>query len=244
MEIAPGVYSLTEPMKSVLRNGFYVHAFLIDYSGELTLIDTLQKTNAASILEAIERINRRPQDLKHILMTHGHRSHLGGLAALRQLSGATVYSHEWEADIIAGDRMAQAVTLRPQRYLVTWFAQAGVSLARHPPCPVDVIVHDGDRVGPVQVVHTPGHSPGHLAFYWPERRILFAGDAVATWPEFWAGWRGFVLNARQNRESVHRMAELEPEIIAVGHGDPITRNGPERMQALANQIDREARERG
>jgi glyoxylase-like metal-dependent hydrolase (beta-lactamase superfamily II) len=242
MEIAPGVYSLTEPVRGALRNGFYVHAFLIDYSGELTLVDTLQRTDAASVLAAIEQIDKTIADLKHIVMTHGHRSHLGGLAALKQMSGATVYAHEWEADIISGDRKAQAVTLRPQWPVITWFAQAGVTLAKHPPCAVDVALRDGDYVGPLQVVHTPGHSPGHLAFHWPEQRLLIAGDAVATWPEFWAGWRGFVLNAKHNRESTHRMAELEPEIVGVGHGEPITQAGAERMGALAKQIDREARQ--
>lgn len=44
--------------------------------------------------------------LKHILLTHAHRSHLGRLAELKRMSGATVYAHEWEADIIAGERKA------------------------------------------------------------------------------------------------------------------------------------------
>ena len=44
--------------------------------------------------------------LKHILLTHAHRSHLGGLSELKRMSGATVYAHEWEADIIAGERKA------------------------------------------------------------------------------------------------------------------------------------------
>ena len=77
-----------------------------------------------------------------------------------------------------------------------------LGLDNHPPCPVDHTLEDGDRVGPVEVLHTPGYSPGHLAFYWPERRVLFAGDAVCTWPSFGAGWPALNLNLAQHRKSI------------------------------------------
>jgi glyoxylase-like metal-dependent hydrolase (beta-lactamase superfamily II) len=86
--------------------GGHVHAFLLDNGTDLTLIDTLFHTDARQVLERIGSIGRSIRDLKRILLTHGHRSHLGGLATLKRLSGATVYSHEWEADIIAGERTA------------------------------------------------------------------------------------------------------------------------------------------
>jgi glyoxylase-like metal-dependent hydrolase (beta-lactamase superfamily II) len=85
------------------------------------------------------------------------------------------------------------------------------------------------------VVHTPGHTPGHLAFYWPERRVLFTGDAVVTWPELTLGWPGFMLNFEQQRISVRRMAELDAEVLASGHGDPITSKGGERLRALVKK---------
>ena len=111
-------------------------------------------------------------------------------------------------------------------------------MGKHPPCPVDHFISDGDRVGPVEVLHAPGHSPGHLAFYWPERRALFAGDAVATWPEFAAGWPAFTLNAKQHRASLRRMAELDAEIVAVGHGEPIPTGGAARVHELAVSVAR------
>jgi len=231
-QIASGVYSMKQ------NKGGHVHAFLLDNGTDLTLIDTLFDTDARQILERIESIGRTIEDLKHIVLTHGHRSHLGGLATLARLSGANVYSHEWEADIIAGERPAQPVTIVPMRplsiYWRVYYLQFGAALGRgkHPPCPVLSTLEDGDMVGPVRVLHTPGHTPGHLGFWWPERRILFAGDAIATYPVFEAGWPAFNLNPTQQRISIRRMADLEAEVLAVGHGDPITGGAAERLRSL------------
>ena len=232
MEIAPGVYSMDQ------SKGGHVHAFLLDDGTELTLIDTLFDTDARRIIDRIEAIGRSPVDLKHIVLTHAHRSHLGGLAALKRLSGATVYSHAWEADIVAGERIAQPVTPIPMRpirtYWRVYYLQLGAALGRgkHPPCPVDATLEDGDTVGPVKVLHAPGHTPGHLAFWWPEQRVLFAGDAIATYPEFSPGWPAFNLNLTQHRVSLRRMADLDAEVLAVGHGDPITAGAAQRVRSL------------
>ena len=133
MEIAPGVYSLSQ------SKGFDVHAFLLDDGDGLTLIDTLFDADAKVILDQISALGKTVADLKRIVLTHGHRSHLGGLAELKRQSGAPVYSHEWEADIIAGERKAQCVSWRPQDPLKTYHVQVGnnLNLSKHPPCPVD-----------------------------------------------------------------------------------------------------------
>ena len=165
-ELAPG-HPQPRP-----RKGGHVHAFLLDDGGELTLVDTLFEGDARLVLEAIRGLGRSVTDLKRIALTHGHRSHLGGVAALKRASGAKVYAHEWEADIVGGDRRAQPVSLLPKQSLRLVPFQLGLWLGRpkHDPCPVDETLDDGDAFGPLQVLHAAGHSPGHLAFYWPERR--------------------------------------------------------------------------
>ena len=227
-EIAPGIHALGG------TKGGHVRAFLLDAGGDLTLIDTLFESDGRHVLEQIRRLGRRVADLRRIVLTHAHRSHLGGVAALKRASGATVYAHEWEADIVSGDRRAQPVTLRPTQSLRLWPFQLGLALGipKHPPCDVDESLADGDEVGPLRVLHAPGHSPGHLAFFWPERRTLFAGDAISTWPEFWPGWKAFNLNEEQHAASLRRMAELDAEIVGVGHGDPITEKAAARVRSL------------
>lgn len=232
MQIAPGVYSLG------VNKGFESHAFLIDDGSGLTLIDTLFDADARVITNQINAINRTPADLKHIVLTHAHRSHLGGLAALKRMSGATVYAHAWEADIIAGERVAQQVSWRPQDPLITYHFQIGnnINISKHPPCAVDTFVTEGDTIGPLSVIHTPGHTPGHLAFWLSGPRILFCGDAVVTSPKFMAGWPAFTLNKRQHANSLHKLALYDAQILAFGHGEPITENASARLQSLLSTV--------
>ena len=77
-EIAPGIHSLGH------GKGGHAHAFLIDHGGELSLVDTLFESDGRLLFEAIRKLGKRPEDLKRIAITHGHRSHLGGMAALVQ----------------------------------------------------------------------------------------------------------------------------------------------------------------
>jgi glyoxylase-like metal-dependent hydrolase (beta-lactamase superfamily II) len=228
-ELADGVHVLGG------KKGGRVRAFLLETGGELTLVDTLFEDDGAAVLAAIRSLGRSTGDLKRIVLTHAHRSHLGGLAALKRATGAAVLAHEWEADIVSGDRAAQSVGLKPTAPLRTFPFQVGIFLnrPRHRPSEIDEAVGEGDSVGPLQVLHAPGHSPGHLAFAWPERRVLIAGDAIATWPRFEAGWPAFRLNPEQHADSIRRFASLEPALVGVGHGDPIVERAAERVHELA-----------
>lgn len=231
MQLAEGVHSIGD------KKGGRVHAFLFEHASGLTLVDTLFDDDAREVLAYLRQLGRNPDELTHIVLTHAHRSHLGGLAALKRLSGATVYSHEWEADIIAGTRKAQSGRLRPIFPLSLWPFRIGLALGRpkHVPCAVDEPLDEGDALGPLQVVHIPGHSPGHLAFYWPERRVLIAGDAIATWPSFGPGWPGFNLNESQQRESIRRLGTFDVNVVGVGHGAPITEGAADRVQELVER---------
>jgi len=117
--------------------------------------------------------------------------------------------------------------------------QLGLNLRldKHPTCPVDQVLTEGAQVGPLTVVHTPGHTPGHLAFFWPERRLMITGDIVATWPDLSPGWKGFTLDVAEHLKSVRRMASFAPEILAVGHGDPVKQIGHEHLLKLVAQAE-------
>jgi glyoxylase-like metal-dependent hydrolase (beta-lactamase superfamily II) len=235
MRIAEGVQSIGQ------KKGGRSHAYLFEHGGELTLVDTLFDDHAEPVLECIRAMGHTPSNLKHIALTHGHRSHLGGLATLKRESGALVYAHEWEADIIAGERVAQPVSLIPSGPPSLIPMRLGLALGRpkHRRCPVDHGLAEGDQVGPLRVLHIPGHTPGSLAFHHEQHGVLAVGDAVATWPRLDAGWPGFNLNEGQYRASLARLADVEAAVIAVGHGEPITKGAADSVHELAEQVTKQ-----
>ena len=83
------------------------------------------------------------------------------------------------------------------------------------------------------MVETPGHTPGSLSFWWPERRALFAGDVIATWPTFEAGWPGLTLDNDRNLKSVGQLTDFSnAEVLCVGHGEPITQGAAQAIKKL------------
>jgi glyoxylase-like metal-dependent hydrolase (beta-lactamase superfamily II) len=232
LQIVPGVYGVAQ------QNRMYTFAYLVDQPDGLILIDTLYDDDGQRILDAIAELGRRPTDITQIVLTHAHRAHLGGLATLKALSGAPVYSHEWESGIVAGSRRGDTVSWLPKGLLSTYPYQIlhNLGLAKFPPCPVDEFITEGDRVGPFTVMHTPGHSTGHLSFHWPESGLLICGDTVVSHPKFVPGWPGFTLDARQQAASVRRMANLEPRILAFGHGPPIVEDSAKKLWSLVDKV--------
>lgn len=229
MELAPGIVAIGGKSRG------YVRAFLVADGTDLTLVDTLATNHHFLVLAAIRRLGRSVSDLKRIWLTHAHGSHLGGAAVLQALSGATVCSHEWEADIVSRDRKSERVPLLPRRPLRAYIPfQLGLALGIDPfkPCTVERFLQDGDQEGGLTVLHTPGHTRGHLAFWAEKHRVLLSGDAIVTWPAFDGGWDSFTLDRRQQRESLRRLAALAPQKVGVGHGEPIRKDAAELLDSL------------
>lgn len=229
MQIAPGIFSITQ------EEGGHVHGFLLDDGNGLTIIDTLFNDDGSVVLDEIRKAGKQISDLKTIILTHAHRSHIGGAAKLKELSNATVYCHKWEQEIIEGRRKATKVGLWPKKPLQVYKLQVGLALGAKPhvPCVVDKELKDGDRIGPLQVLSTPGHTPGCLSFYWGERKALFTGDVVVSWPEIAAGWPGLTLDNKENLASVGKLSDaLDAEMLCVGHGSPVLKGGAAILRAL------------
>jgi glyoxylase-like metal-dependent hydrolase (beta-lactamase superfamily II) len=232
VKLTDGIHYLRQTM------GGHVHAFLLDDGKGITLIDALYDTDGKMILDEIRAMGRQPSDLKNIIATHAHRSHIGGMAELKEQSNATVYAHEWEIGIIEGKRKSTRVSIWPKPPLKAYYTQFGLALGfdGHKPCLVDQSLKEGDHIGPLTIVASPGHTPGCLSFHWPEKKALFVGDVIVTWPRVEAGWAGLTLDMKQNIKSVGKLSDFgDTEIVGVGHGEPIGEGGIEVLKKLREQ---------
>jgi len=229
LKLADGIHYVRQTF------GGHVHAFLLDDGNGLTLIDALYDTDAHRILDEIKAMGRQPSDLKNIIATHAHRSHIGGMAVLKEMTKATVYCHEWEAGIVEGQRKSTRVSIWPKRPLAAYYTQFGLAIGSdgHKPCLVDQTLKEADHIGPLTIVATPGHTPGCMSFHWPEKKALFVGDVVVTWPYVEAGWPGLTLDMKQNVQSVGKLSDFgDIDIVGVGHGEPIAEGGIEVLKKL------------
>jgi glyoxylase-like metal-dependent hydrolase (beta-lactamase superfamily II) len=179
-----------------------------------------------------------------VVLTHGHFDHVGSLVALLQTWPVPVYAHRLEAPYLTGQSKYP-----PPDPLVGKGTMSLLSRL-YPRGPIDVSAHfqrlpEGGAVTGLdgwRWVHTPGHAPGHVSLFRDRDRVLIAGDAVTTVQQ-----ESVIAVSTQRRdvhgppayftsdwqsagESVGRLAALQPEILAAGHGEPL--RGAEMRAAL------------
>ncbi|HZG84578.1 MBL fold metallo-hydrolase [Paenibacillus sp.] len=195
---------------------FPVNCYLVEEEDSLTLIDAALPYSAGAILDAAAAIGK---SIANIALTHAHEDHIGALAELkRRLPEAIVAVSERDARLLAGDR--SLLPGEPQTPI-----RGGVPKKRQPA--PDRLLREGDRIGSLEAVAAPGHTPGSMAFLDARSGALIAGDAFQTrggtavsgtpvpWFPFpaWATW-----HADTALESARKLAALEPSLLAVGHG--------------------------
>ncbi|MFD2672650.1 MBL fold metallo-hydrolase [Marinicrinis sediminis] len=192
-----------------------VNCYLIEEEDGYTLIDTALPSCGKAILKTASKPIRR------IVLTHAHSDHIGALDALkRELPDATVYISERDAKLLAGDRTLQKDEEKSP-------LKGGIPRPGRIQTRPDRCLQDGDRIGSLLAISVPGHTPGSMAFLDTRTRTLIAGDALQVqgglavsgqlkimfpFPAF-ATW-----NKRQAVESARKLLDLEPALLAVGHG--------------------------
>lgn len=230
--IVPGLWTFSDLLAG--------RVYLIDDLDGLTLIDTGLPLAAKRIVRQLHAAGRDPAEIRRILITHAHPDHVGGLPCLQQLTGAVVLASAIEQPVIEGrqpiPRPPAAALSLPSRLL----SALGPARQRLVGTPVTRLIGEGDRLpevmGGLLVLATPGHAPGHLTFFQPERRIMFCGDVVARLPDLRLPFAAFTVDMDENRRSIARLASLDPVILCPGHGQPLTANTAARLRAFAQRV--------
>ena len=192
-EIIPGIYQLQIPIPNNPLE--YTKAYLVQGDDEYLLIDTGWNDEAAfrSLKKQLAEIGINWKDISQILVTHAHRDHYGLAGRLKQLSRARISLHYREIDLLASRYQNIEEFLRQTEQ---WFHSHGVPSSELPTAGAalagmgrsgthaqpDITLRGGETISAgvfkLQVLWTPGHSPGHICLYEPSEKILFAGDHV------------------------------------------------------------------
>ena len=234
-EVYPGVLSLALPLPFELES---VNVFLVPLPSGFVLIDCGMHTESAfETLHAalLERGIAWPH-IHQIVLTHMHPDHMGMAARLLELTGAQLAMHQAEAEHL------QLVTNGNRRipWLQQAYLQSGVPAALetrmeehfaevrenfHPLTPSQLFA-GGEKLetalGPLEVIWTSGHSPGHICLYSRERKLLFSGDQILENITPNIAWHPGRDMLAEFLESLQRLAALDIDLILPSHGDPFS----------------------
>ena len=218
--------------------GFWAYTYLVQQDANNYLIDCGAGTESShkDLLAGLEKVRIQPSHLTYVLLTHAHIDHYGGLSKLKPLTDAKIGCHELDVQTVAHNEARLALT---GRRLASFLAETGLAKeetetllniyrftkAIYKSVPVDFTYKAMDmRVGPFEIIHLPGHCPGHVAIRLED--IIFCGDMVVEGvtphlsPESIGPYNGLAHYLESLNHFQHWAKDAR--LILNGHDDAIT----------------------
>jgi hydroxyacylglutathione hydrolase len=178
------------------------NTYVID--GEMTvLIDPGHSRHLSRVFNQMKEDGISPERIALVIITHSHPDHFEGLEAFVETSVKVAMSREEERYLLESGKFLFEMMRQPiPKLRIDFYLKEGE-------------LHLGKKN--FQIYQTPGHSPGSLTVYWPEKKVLFTGDLIfyggigrTDFPEG---------NSRHLMDSIERMSSLDTELLLPGHGD-------------------------
>ena len=235
MEVVPGVHRIEGV------NGSNA-VLLVDE--QMAVVDTGIPGNGDAIVAYIRSLGRSPGDLRWIIATHYHFDHSGSAAELHELTGAKVVAHSGDTEPGPDGTLLLRKGVEGERVpiLYRWMMRGG----RPPQQRVQIHnteVHETvdhgaviPCLGGLQVMHTPGHTPGSVCLLLQDSRVLFLGDSVInnidrlSRPLMWDRGKRRELDA-----SLRTLRPVEALAACFGHGPPLAENVMTKVRALTDR---------
>ena len=222
---------------NVARIGFgLVNAYMLGSpDGPWVLLDTGTPGGAPMVRRSVARRFGRDARPEAIILTHGHPDHAGSALQLAEEWDVPIYAHPREMPFLTGTSEyppPDPTIGGPMAFLARFMSHDGFDLGSR----LRELPEDGDvpvLMADWRWIHTPGHTPGHVSLYRETDGVLIAGDALTTaQPDSWKDMVArsprvggppapFTPDWDAARESVEKLADLDPYAVAPGHGQPV-----------------------
>lgn len=220
MEIIPHVYQITNRGCNII----------LIVEEKLTLIDTGLRGSSSKIMGFIHSLGRSVEEISLIIITHNHLDHVGGLPELRNLTTAKIAIHK--ADISEGGLTYPGVV---QKLLHIPSFSTFRPFVYTKPSEVDIQL-DGNEIlsplGGLKVIHTPGHTPGSISLFSPQKKLLIVGDALNNLYNIRPPLKLTSNDLPRAIDSIKRIAQFDFDVLCFGHGKPLTKDAPAKVQGL------------
>jgi glyoxylase-like metal-dependent hydrolase (beta-lactamase superfamily II) len=214
LKIAEGIYQV---------DGVNCNVYLVEDGDKLTLIDTGLPRSSKKIEKYIEGLNRKPTDVSTIVLTHFHIDHVGSLKKMKDATGAKVAVHEADADYVSRKQASP----KPKNLMM----RALSSVVKAAPVDIDIVLKEGDKVGRLVVIHTPGHSEGSISLLDAERKVMFVGDTVRFVDGKVQGPPPrFTPDPAKAKESIGKISTFDFDIMLSGHGQPLMEKASQKVE--------------
>lgn len=219
MEIVDGIHKV---------EGVTANTYVITDGEDLTIVDTGMPRSARKILNYVHRINHQTSNISNILLTHCHIDHVGSAYELRRITNAKLGIHLEDADYLSGKKPVPG----PKGALGILF-KAMSPFFRFKTVEPDMTLRENDKVGRFTVIHTPGHTPGSICLYDPEKKVLFAGDTIKFDGKRLSGPpERFTPDMQLAILSIGKISKLDFNLMLSGHGEPLKSDASERVKEL------------
>ncbi|MGF6952172.1 glyoxylase-like metal-dependent hydrolase (beta-lactamase superfamily II) [Neobacillus sp. B4I6] len=218
-----------------MANVFPVNCYLVEEEDGLTLIDAALGFCAKGIMKAAESIGK---PITKIVLTHAHEDHVGALDSIKDLlPDVPVYISKRDNRLMNGDR-----SLDPQE------AQTPIKggVPKKLKTKANLLLKEGDLIGSLTAIETPGHTPGSMSFLDLRTKALIAGDSFQTRGGMAVAgdiraWFPFPAYGTWSKEtalsSARKLVSYRPELLAVGHGDLVI-NPVNSMEHAIKNLER------
>ena len=228
IQVAPDLYQLPLTGSSIF----------LGMEDQITVVDAGFKGSGRRIVRYLEEQGRSPSEVTRIIATHYHVDHIGGIAELKSATGGAVAAHASEIPFLQTDDPLPSPFHDSRLAVLT---APLVHLSEPPAFVVDAALTDGDQLGDfgnIQVVHTPGHTPGSISLYFRQQGALIVGDALeCRGGKLGLPSRLFTSDMEQAKASIKRLASLDFDVLCFSHFPPMTKDASLSLRRFAESLD-------